>query len=311
MDTIKVIALKEIRTALRSKLFLTITLLFLGLSILSVYIGSTTKNAEMRIYNETVASLTAQGVTQLPLKPEISTLTILSNLTEYIAIVGAILAIILGYNALIDEKETGGLKLILSRPVYRDRLLTGKLAGQAVIIAVILGLAFAFNLILLVAVSGIMPTSVEVLRLLILVLLGFVYMFSFLTISMLLSIRLNNGASVLLISLVFWMTVSFVIPQMAETQMANSTVINSISGVTNQIPQDTTTSRAINFISPTWHLRHIGDELLEVTPGSANLSAASWLGDSAGSALILLIPSLLAGAAGYAIFLRDETLVLE
>jgi ABC-2 type transport system permease protein len=311
MNTIKVIATKEIRTALRSRLFLTITLLFLGLSILSVYIGSTTKRAEMRIYDETVASLTDQGVTRLPIKPEIHTLTILSNLTEYIAIVGAILAVILGHNALITEKESGGLKLILSRPVYRDRLLTGKLAGNAAIIAAILSLAFAFNLILLIAVGGIMPTFAEVLRLLALVGLGFIYMLSFLSISMLLSIRMNNGASVLLVSLVIWMTVSFVIPQMADTQMANSTVVNSVSGVTNQIPQETALSRAINFTSPTWHLRHIGSELLEVTAGSASLNAGTLLGDSIASAVILLIPSLLAGAAGYAIFLRDETLVLE
>ena len=82
---------------------------FLALSALSVYIGSTTKRAEMRIYQERVAALTAQGATTLPAAPEIYTLTILSNLTEYVAIVGAILAVILGYNALIDEKESGGL----------------------------------------------------------------------------------------------------------------------------------------------------------------------------------------------------------
>lgn len=311
MDTIKVIAVKEIRTALRSKLFLTITLLFLGLSILSVYIGSTTKQAEMRIYNETVATLTASGSSTIPVRPEIHTLTILSNLTEYVAIVGSILAVILGSNALIEEKESGGLKLILSRPVYRDRLLTGKLLGNASMIAAVLGLAFVFNVALLVAVGGIMPTLGEVVRLLALVGIAFIYMLIFLAISMLLSIRLNNSATVFLVSLVFWMTVSFVIPQMADTQMANSTVINSISGVTNQIPQDTTLSRAINFTSPTWHLRHIGDELLEVSPGSTALNAGTLFADSLGAALILLVPGVLAGAAGYAIFLRDETLVLE
>ena len=54
MNTSLIIARKEFHAAFRNRLFLTITLLFLGLSILSVYIGSTTKRAEMRIYNETV-----------------------------------------------------------------------------------------------------------------------------------------------------------------------------------------------------------------------------------------------------------------
>ena len=258
MNAVIIMARKEFQTAFRNRLFITIAVLFLAMSILSVYIGSTTKRAEMRVYNEAVATLTAQGATSLPTQPEIHTLTILSNLTEYVSIVGAILAVVLGYNALIQEKEAGSLKLILSRPVYRDRLLTGKLVGNAAVIGALLGLVFVFNLILLVLVGGIWPTAGEVLRLLSFVGLAFFYMLIFLTLSMLLSIRMKSSATVFLVSLVVWMLVSFVIPQMAEAMMANSTVINSISGTANQIPQDTVASQAINFLSPTWHLRNIG-----------------------------------------------------
>ena len=52
-----IIARKEFRAAFRNRLFLTITLLFLGLAMLSVYIGSSTKRAEMRIYTDTGAKL--------------------------------------------------------------------------------------------------------------------------------------------------------------------------------------------------------------------------------------------------------------
>ena len=91
----------------------------------------------------------------------------------------------------------------------------------------------------------------------------------------------------------------------------NSTVINSISGMTNTIPQETAASRATNFLSPTWHLQQIGAELLEVAPGSALLDGTTLLGDSTGALLILLIPCVIAGAMSYILFLRDETLVLE
>ncbi|MCB0168386.1 MAG: ABC transporter permease, partial [Anaerolineae bacterium] len=258
MNPIALIARKEFQAAFRNRLFITITVLFLAMSILSVYIGSVTKRTELRVYNQTVASLTAQGVTALPPQPEIHTLTILSNLTEYVSIVGAILAVVLGYNALIEEKESGGLKLILSRPVYRDQLLTGKLLGNAAVIGVLLGVVFVFNLVLLVVIGGIWPTLGEVGRLLSFVGLAFAYMLIFLSLAMLLSIRMQNSAAVFLVSLVAWMLLSFVIPQMAETMMANSTVINSISGATNQIPQDTAASQALNFLSPTWHLRSMG-----------------------------------------------------
>jgi len=311
MNSALIIARKEVRTAFRHRLFLTITALFLLLSILSVYIGSVTKRAEMRIYDETVASLTAQGVTSLPQAPEIHTLTILSNLTEYVAIVGAILAVVLGYNALISEKESGGLKLLLSRPLFRDQLLTGKLLGNSAVIALLLGLVFVFNLVLLVAIGGIVPTLGEVTRLLTLVVLAFVYMLIFLSISMLLSIRMNNSANVFLLSLVIWIVLSFVIPQMAQTQMANSSVVNSISGAINQIPQETTVSRALNFLSPTWHLRHIGDQLLQVAPGSGALTTGTLVANTGGTLLVLLVPTIASMALGYASFLRNETLALE
>jgi ABC-2 type transport system permease protein len=311
MNAVKIIAHKEFQAAFRNRLFITITVLFLAMSILSVYIGSVTKRTELRVYDNTVASLTAQGVTALPPQPEIHTLTILSNLTEYVSIVGAILAVVLGYNALIEEKESGGLKLILSRPVYRDRLLTGKLLGNAVVIGVLLGLVFVFNLALLVLVGGIWPTAGEVLRLLSFVGLAFFYMLIFLTLSMLLSIRTKSSATVFLVSLVVWMLASFAIPQMAEAMMANSTVINSISGTANQIPQDTAASQAINFLSPTWHLRHIGNQLLEVASGSLTLGVGTLIGHWLTTLLVLLAPSIVFMAAGYAIFLRDETLILE
>ncbi|HRJ40923.1 MAG: ABC transporter permease [Caldilineaceae bacterium] len=311
MNTVLVIARKEFQSVFRNRLFVTIALLFLGMSILSVWIGSTTKHAEMRLYNELVVSLTAAGNSALPAPPQIHTLTILSNLSEYVAIIGAILAVILGYNSLIEEKESGGLKLILSRPVFRDRLLTGKLLGGAAVIGLLLGLAFVFNLLLLVLVGGIWPTMGEVGRLFTFVLMAFAYMLIFLSVSLMLSVKLPSASQVFLISLVLWVVFSFVLPQMADTQMVNSTVVNSVTGVASQIPQDTALSQTLNFLSPTWHLRHIGSQLLEATTNGAGLTGGALATQSVMTLLLLLVPSVLFGALAYALFLRDETLVLE
>ena len=166
MNTVMIIARKEVQSVFRNRLFLTITLLFLGMSILSVYIGSTTKHAELRLYAQTIAELKAAGASALPTPPQIHTLTILANLSEYVGIIGAILAVILGYNSLIEEKQSGGLKLLLSRPVYRDQLLSGKLVGGATVIALLLALVFVFNLFLLAPIGGMWPTLGEVGRLL-------------------------------------------------------------------------------------------------------------------------------------------------
>ena len=196
MTSAKIIARKEFRNAFRNRLFLTITVLFLGLSILSVYIGSTTKRAEMRIYDQTISELQVQGTSVLPPAPEIHTLTILSNLIEYVSMVGAILAVILGYNTLNEERESGSLKLILTRPVFRDQFILGKLLGNAAVLAVLLSLVFIFNLVLLIVVGDIMPTLSEVARLFTFILVSFSYMLIFLSLSTLLSIRIDNSATV-------------------------------------------------------------------------------------------------------------------
>lgn len=310
MNTVLIIARKEFQSVFRNRLFLTITLLFLGMSILSVWIGSTTKSAEMRLYQESVAALQAAGNTAIPAPPQIHTLTILGNLSEYVGIIGAILAIFLGYNSLIEERESGGLKLILSRPVFRDRLLTGKLLGGAAVIALLLALVFVFNLLLLVAVGGIWPTLGEVARLFTFIVMAFAYMLIFLTVSLMLSVKLSNAPQVFLISLVLWVVVSFVLPQMADTQMVNSTVVNSVSGVASQIPQDTSTSLALDYLSPTWQLRHIGGQLLETAANGPVLAGGQLALQSILSLLLLATPSILFAALAYALFLRDETQVL-
>jgi len=311
MSVLWTIARKEMRTALRNSMFLTITLLFLGLSVLSAYIGSTTKHAEMRIYNETIVRLTSQGVTQMPPVPDIHTLTMLGNLTEYVAIVGAILAVMLGYNALTQERESGGLQLILSRPVFRDQLITGKLLGNGLVIGMLLGIVFVFNVVLLRVVGHAPPAPVEVARMALFIVLAFVYMMVFLITSMLLSINMKSSASVFLVSLVFWMTSAFVLPQMAQTLMVNSTVVNSISGATNQIPQDTALSRTIDLLSPTWHLRSVGGKLLEIVPGSAALSLGALGTEFLKGIFALLVPCIVLGTLAYITFLRSESLTLE
>lgn len=311
MSAILTVARKEVQSAFRSSTLVTITVLFLGLSVLSAYIGSATKHAEMTIYNETIARLAAGGITQLPARPDIQALTMLGNLSEYVAIVGAVLAIMLGYRTVTQERESGGIQLILSRPVFRDQLLTGKLVGNGAIIAMLLALVFVFNASLLAVVGHAVPTALEIARIGMFVVAAFAYMSLFLLLSVFLSVNMRNSASVFLVSLVVWMTSAFVLPQVAETLMANSTVMNTVSGTTNQVPQDTFASRAVDLISPTWHLRTIGSTLLEVAPGSAGLARSALLGQFASELFVLLVPCIVLGAMAYVTFSRTETLTGE
>jgi ABC-2 type transport system permease protein len=308
MNQTLTIASKEFRTVFRNRLFTTIAVLFLAISVLSVYIGSATKRAELRAYDETLVTLQQQGATHLPPRPEVGTVTILADLGEFVSTVGAIPAVILGFHLVTREKESGSLPLILSRPVFRDQLLLGKLLGTSAVIGALLALVFVFDLTLVGLVGHVVPTSREVLQLLGFIVLSFFYMAIFLTFSAMLNTRITNSTTVFLVSLVVWMIFSVVIPQMAEVLQSNSTVVNSVSGVANSLPQETVASRIANSLSPAWHFRTMASVLLQASPDSGSAQSGSLFMEWLRTFLVILLPSIVFTVTGYVSFLRDELL---
>ncbi|MEN3003985.1 ABC transporter permease [Dehalobacterium formicoaceticum] len=179
MNGIMTLARKEVKTAFRDYIFLIVTGLFVLLSVISVYIGSSTKNAELQAYQDIVQLLKSQGATSLPVPPAIYPLSVLSNIVSYVSMIGAVVAIFLGFESFSGERNNGTLKLIAVRPVYRDQIVTGKLLGGGMVIGVLLGIILIFNLVLFVFVSGLTPGINEIIRLLSFFLLAFVYMMVF------------------------------------------------------------------------------------------------------------------------------------
>ena len=192
MKPVLTIADKEFRAAFKDKVFLLITALFFVLSIASVYIGSSTKNAEMTAYNNVVDLLKAQGSSNLPVSPDIYPLAILKNIITYVSMIGSVLAIFLGFDAFSGERENGSIKLILTRPVYRDQLITGKLIGGGMVIGLLLIITLIVNILLFTAVSRIFPTANEIGRLVAFIFTAFLYMMVILTITLFISIKTSD-----------------------------------------------------------------------------------------------------------------------
>ena len=227
MKQVWIIAQKEFRSAFRDKIFVVITLLFLVLSIVSVYIGSSTKNAELKAYSDIVELLKSQGSKAFPPEPQIYPLAILQNIIKYVSIVGAVLAIFLGFDTVSGEKENGTMKLLLSRPLYRDQLISGKLLGGALVIGLLLIVTLLFNTFLFSWVSGLLPGLGEISRLFTFMMLAFFYMMSFYIATIFVSIKTSDRSFGFLVMLILWVGVSFVIPQLAESQKSYAYALNS------------------------------------------------------------------------------------
>lgn len=305
MQQIWTIAKKEFKTAFMDKVFIIITLLFLILSIVSVYIGSSTKNAELKAYSDIVELLKSQGSQAFPSKPDIYPLAILQNIIRYVSIVGAVLAIFLGFDTFSGEKENGTMKLLLSRPLYRDQLITGKLLGGGLVISLLLIVTLFFNTILFSLVSGVSTGFSEISRLFTFILVAFCYMMSFYIATMFVSIKTSDRSFGFLVMLILWVTVSFVIPQLAESQKTFAYAVNSTAQTVTQVSTDTVISRTIEIFSPTVHFQNVGGDLLQTVSETVNSSVGYILQKRLLSLLYMLAPGILLLFGAYRSFIKE------
>lgn len=292
MKGILTLALKEVKGAFRENVFLIIVGLFVTLSVISVYIGSSTKNAELQAYHDIVQLLRTQGATSFPLPPEIYPLSVLRNIVSYVSMIGAVVAIFLGYETFSGERAKGTLKLIATRPVYRDQILTGKLLGGGMVIGLLLGMILVFNFVLFVLVSGLVPTLSEMVRLLCFFVLAFIYLMGFYIATMYVSLKTNDSTFGFMLLMVIWLTISFVLPQLADSQRSFAYSLNTAAQSVTQVPADTPLSRTIEFFSPAAQFQNMGKDLLQVVPETARLGMVGLLQKQILAIVDILLPGL-------------------
>ena len=306
MKQIWIIAKKEFKAAFKDKIFLVITILFLLLSIMSVYIGGSTKNALLKAYTDIVDYIKSQGGSVFPPKPIVFPLAILQNIIEYVSIVGAVLAVFLGFDTFSSEKENGTLRLLLSRPLYRDQLLSGKLLGGTMVIGLLLGVTLIFNTFLFMFVSTLKPGMAEISRLVVFIIIAFCYMMSFYIASVFISIKTKDRSFGFLVMLIAWITISFVIPQLAESQKSFAYALNSTAQSVTKLPESTTISKTIEIFSPAVQFQNIGGDLLQTSPDSATISILAIFQKRFSSLIYMLIPGMLMLIGAYKSFLKEE-----
>lgn len=305
MNGILVLAQKEFKMAFKDHIFIIITLLFLILSIVSVYIGSSTKHAEMQAYQDIVQMLKNQGEINMPTAPVIYPLSVLSNIITYVSMIGAVVAIFLGFDSFSGERNNGTLRLIATRSLYRDQIVTGKLLGGGIVIGTLLAIILIFNIGLFIVVSGMVPGSSALLRLGIFFLLAFIYMMLFYSTTLYFSIRTNDSSFSFMLMMIIWLSVSFVIPQLAESQ---KNFVFAMSAISQTAVQDTVLSKTISFASPSIQFQEIGNNLLQVIPETANIGVWMLITKEISAFLEIVAPSILMVFLSYRAIQKEEAL---
>ena len=311
------IAKKEIRDTFKNKLFLSILIMLLILTIVSILLGSYQVRANMDNYNSSVSFLKSLGKSELPPPPELNPISASKSFVNYIGMVGALMAIVLGNTAIVREVKSGTLQLIFTRGVFRDTFLTGKLLGNAIILLGITIITGIITFIAVILIGGVALNASDVVRMLLFFLMSFLYMMFFNVLSMGIASSTLKENRALLLTVVVWLLLSFVFPQIGDTMDMDNQIPGgffSAMGMTrdqeHQILQKFTFYEklrdGIEEMSPTKHYERISYALLNIKPGFKLNTPLEVVGLKWLNLMGLIIPSIVVWLLAFVSFLKRE-----
>jgi ABC-type transport system involved in multi-copper enzyme maturation permease subunit len=214
MSPTAVIARQHLRLLSRSQTFLLMLVVLLGMTALSGFIGWASHSTILRVYNDTVKTLTAAGKPAPPnpfaYKPRLS---LLNNMTIYVPLIGALLAILIGNMSITGDRQAGVTRVIFSRPVLRSSYFWGKVAGSAVAGAVIMAACLLLSVIGLTLINHGLPTASELVRLTLFYALSGLYLLLFALIGIVAALLTRSHSLGLFAAVAVWALITFATPQ--------------------------------------------------------------------------------------------------
>ena len=308
---------KEIRDILSNKMFLITTGLLFILGILAVILGAMQIRATMVEYNTSIDYLKSLGKTTLPEMPNINPLAISKGYVNYLGMVGALMAIILGNTTLMKERNQGTLRLILSRGVFRDKLLTSKILGNVIVMAMI---SLVLSLVTIATIYGIGQASLtgdHLIRLVLFFTMSLLYMIFFYTVSLILTLVTNQGSKALLISIIIWIVLAFILPQIGDTMDMDNQLPGGFfaSMGLDKAGEDMILARfktyewirnGIEELSPMKHYERMSYALLNIKPGFDTMTAMQVFTTKWVDLIGVLMPLAVLMSLSYGVFLRKE-----
>lgn len=220
-----IVAVKEFRDHLTSRRFILIFAVLMLVSIyamvngmsdyqkqLDQYKKAAAENPQQEWYKEQVAmyqKMIAEAETsgssqeeidslryqleQLTNPPMPSVLFVFSNLNQYFVLLGAGLAIAIGFDLISREKEEGSLKSLLSHPVYRDSIINGKTIGAFGVLSIVLGATFLITMAIML-IYGVIPQMSDITAIAVYFVMALLYCLVFFAIAMMTSTLAKNSS---------------------------------------------------------------------------------------------------------------------
>jgi ABC-2 type transport system permease protein len=173
----------------------------------------------------------------------------LFSLAQFIAFFGPLIGLVLGFDAINRERNSGTLAKLLSQPIYRDAVIIGKFLAGAVTVAIMLTAIVLLITGLGLVVLGVVPGAEELARLALYLIVSIFYVSFWLGISILFSIWFRSTASSALASVALWIFFGFFIA------FGASLIAGAIAPIDNpndphQVVFNAKVTKAVSLVSP-------------------------------------------------------------
>ena len=194
---------KEMADHVTSKRFIIILLLVIAMTIASVY-GAVT-GITSAVKNAAIDPKASFDASYMLLKLYTTGGGSIPSYMSLIALIGPFIGLILGFDSINAEKNSGTLNRLVSQPIYRDSIIIGKFLASMTLIAVMVlstGIAVGCAGFL---TSGIKPTGEEIVRVLIFLIYTVIYICFWLAMALLFSVFTRHAATSALASIALWL----------------------------------------------------------------------------------------------------------
>jgi ABC-type transport system involved in multi-copper enzyme maturation permease subunit len=231
------IARQSARFVLRERTVALLSLMFVVLVLISAWLGWSATSTVNRIYLDAAAFLQAAGK-PVPTNPvlDISPLSLLRNMSVYVALIGALSAIVIGNRLVGLDRKAGVLPLIGIRPLGRAAYAGGKIAALAGLILALTAVAALAAVATFLVLPAITLTGPQWAQLAGFMAISALYMGFFGLIGLAAGAIARSETVGLLLPVTLWLTLTFIFPQLGAN-LNPTAAINPISALA--VPPDT------------------------------------------------------------------------
>lgn len=215
------VARHEYRAAVRSRVLTVLLAILVVSTASSVLIGATDYAAQLAEYDAYRAAAQAQGLTRIAPSP-LAVLSLLRGAFEYLEIIGAIIAITLGYLSVSRERVNLTLPLLRSRPLTGTELATGSFLGALAIFTTLIAATAVVGVVALGTIGHDWISPPQTMRLTLACVAALLYLSAFYCLGAIATAKAKIPANGLVVALGIWLLVVLVLPQIGDTLDADN-----------------------------------------------------------------------------------------